>query len=138
LRSVYALVLGLGGLFVGMLIALTALPTVPITAELLVSLSVGLPIGLAIYFGWVSPTWSARTKTIGLAAAAGGALVGAWLGFNVTTAAFGLFAPFLAIVGAAVGGNATVLGLDVAWDAQARDRVRGTARWRWEPGLLLE
>jgi pimeloyl-ACP methyl ester carboxylesterase len=122
LRSLYPVVLGLGGLCLGVLVALTAIPTVPITDELLVGLSVGLPIGLGIYLAWVDSGWSAKTKTIGFAAAAAGALIGARLGFNVTSAGFGLFAPLLAIVGAAVGGNLTVLALDIAWDRQARDR----------------
>ncbi|HEX6663112.1 MAG TPA: alpha/beta fold hydrolase [Gaiellaceae bacterium] len=115
-RSLYAPVLGLGGLFLGVLVALTAFPTVPLTDELLTGLSVGLPVGLALYFAWVNRDWPARTKATGLAAAASGALVGAWLGFNVTSAAFGLLAPLLAIVGAAVGGNLLLLALDIAWD----------------------
>src|SRR5438876_3646650 len=82
LRSLYALLLGLGGLFFGMLLVLTALPTVPLNDELLASLSVGLPIGLGVYFAWVNPDWSARTKAMGFAVGAGGALIGAWLGFN--------------------------------------------------------
>jgi pimeloyl-ACP methyl ester carboxylesterase len=119
MRSLYVLVLGLGGWFVGVLIVLTALPTVPLQDELLGALSVGVPIGLAVYFAWVNRDWAGRTKAIGFAAAAGGALVGAWLGFNVTSAAFGLLAPLLAIVGAVVGANATVLALDIAWGLQA-------------------
>jgi pimeloyl-ACP methyl ester carboxylesterase len=122
LRSVYPIVLGLGGLCLGVLVALTEIPTVPITDELLVALSVGLPIGLGVYLAWVGPDRSGHTKATGFAAAAGGALIGAWLGFNVTSAGFGFFAPLLAIVGAAVGANLTVLGLDIAWDRQARAR----------------
>jgi hypothetical protein len=121
-RSVYAPLLGLGGWIVGALIVLTALPTVPLQDELLGSLSVGVPIGLAVYFAWVHRDWSARTKAIGFAATAGGALVGAWLGFNVTSAGFGMLAPLLAIVGAVVGANTTVLALDVAWELQAQSR----------------
>jgi len=56
---------------------------------------------------------------VGFAAAVGGALVGAWLGFHATE---GLLALITAIVGAAVGGNVTLLGLDIAWDRQVRDR----------------
>jgi hypothetical protein len=122
LRSLYALVLGLGGWFSGVLIVLIALPTVPLRDELLGSLSAGVPIGLGLYFAWVNRDWSARTKATGFAVAVVGALVGAWLGFNVTSAAFGLFAPLLAIVGAAVGGNLLLLALDIAWDRQVRDR----------------
>jgi pimeloyl-ACP methyl ester carboxylesterase len=127
LRSLYAILLGLGGLFLGMLIVLTALPTVPITDELLASLSAGVPIGLAVYFAWVNPNWSARTKGLGFAMAAGGALVGAWLGFNVTSANFGALAPLLAVIGAAVGGNLLLIALDIAWDRQAHDRFAETS-----------
>jgi pimeloyl-ACP methyl ester carboxylesterase len=132
IRSLYALLLGLGGWFVGVLIVLTALPTVPLQDELLGSLSVGVPIGLAVYFAWVNREWSTRTKAIGFAAAVGGALVGAWLGFNVTSAGFGLLAPLFAIVGSAVGGNLTVLALDIGWDRQARERF-AAARETLEP-----
>jgi len=122
LRSVYAPVLGLGGLFAGILIALTALPTVPLNDELLVCLAVGVPVGLGLFCAWVEPGWASRTKTTGLAVALGGALLGAWLGFNVTSAGFGLLAPFVTVVGAVVGGNALVLALDIAWDRQAHER----------------
>jgi pimeloyl-ACP methyl ester carboxylesterase len=123
LRSLYAVLLGLGGLLLGMLIALTALPTVPLYDELLATLSVAMPIGLGIYLAWVNPDWSARTKSIGFAAAAGGALVGAWLGFNATDVPLALLT---AIVGAAAGGNLILLALDIAWDRQARDRFAAT------------
>src|SRR6266508_6647504 len=72
-RSLYALLLGLGGVFLGLLIALTALPTVPMTDELLAVLSVGVPVGLAIYFASVNRDW------FGFAVAAGGAVVGAYV-----------------------------------------------------------
>ena len=131
IRSLSPLLFGLGGWFLGVLVVLMALPTVPITDELLVALSAGLPTGLGIYHAWANRDWSARTKTIGFAAAAGGALVGAWLGFNVTS---GLFAPLLAIVGAAVGANLTVLALDIAWDRQVRDRFAARAEEIPRPG----
>ena len=119
IRFLSPLLFGLGGWFAGALVVLMALPTVPITDELLVALSAGLPTGLGIYYAWANRDWSAQIKAMGFAAAEGGALVGAWLGFNVTS---GLFAPFLAILGAAVGANLTVLALDIAWDRQVRDR----------------
>jgi hypothetical protein len=119
LRSLYVVLLGLGGWFVGVLIVLIALPTVPLDDELLAALSVGLPIGLGVYFSWVNRDWGANTKATGFAAATGGALVGGWLGFN---AIGGLFALVTAIVGAAVGANLILLALDVAWDLQVRDR----------------
>jgi pimeloyl-ACP methyl ester carboxylesterase len=124
LRSVYPLVLGLGGWFLAVLIVLTAFPTVPLDDELLATLPVGIPIGLGIYLAWVNRAWSAWTKGIGFAAALGGALVGAWLGLNVTE---GLIALVTTIAGAAVGANLTLLGLDIAWDFQARDRFADRA-----------
>ena len=123
-RSLYTIPLGLGGWFVGVLIVLTALPTVPLDDELLAALSVGLPIGLVTYFAWTNRDWSAKTKTTGLAAAVAAALVGAWLGFNAMD---GLFALVTTIVGAAVGANLTLLALDIAWDRQERDRFAAAA-----------
>lgn len=66
LRSVYPIVLGLGGWLLGVLVVITTMPGVPLDDELLAALSVGLPIGLGIYFGWVNRDWSARTKITGL------------------------------------------------------------------------
>ena len=123
LRSLYVIVLGLGGWFLGALIVITTMPGVPLDDELLAALSVGLPIGLGIHFAWVNRDWSAGNKGVGLAAAAGGALVGAWLGFNATE---GLFALITTIAGAAVGGNLILLALDIAWDRQVRDRFAET------------
>jgi hypothetical protein len=126
LRWLYPVVLGLGGWFLGVLIVITTMPGVGLDDELLAALSVGVPIGLGIYFGWVNRDWSAMTKTTGFAAAAAGALVGARLGFNATD---GVLAVLTTIVGAAAGGNLTLVALDIAWDRQARDRfVEGNAK----------
>jgi hypothetical protein len=86
----------------------------------LAGLSIGLPIGLGIYWAWVRRDWSAHTKAVGFSAAVGGALVGGWLGFNATT---GMLALLTTIVGAAVGGNLTLVALDIASDLSARDRL---------------
>jgi pimeloyl-ACP methyl ester carboxylesterase len=123
LRSVYPVVLGLGGWFIGVLVVLTTMPGVPVDDELLAALSVGLPIGLGVYFAWVHGDWSGRTKATGLAAAAAGALVGAWLGFHATE---GLVALVTAIVGASVGANLLLLALDIAWAQQVRARFAAT------------
>jgi hypothetical protein len=64
--------------------------------------------------------WSTKTKTTGFAAAAVGALAGAWLGFHATA---DLLALVTAIVGAAAGANLTLLALDIAWDRKARNRL---------------
>ncbi|TML40924.1 MAG: alpha/beta hydrolase [Actinobacteria bacterium] len=119
LRSLYPIVLGLGGWFLGVMIVITTMPGTPLDDELLAAFSVGVPVGLCIYFAWLNRGWAAQTKVTGFAAAVGGALVGAWLGFHATE---GLLALITAIAGAAVGGNLTLLGLDIAWDRQVRDR----------------
>jgi hypothetical protein len=126
LRSVYPIVLGVGGWFLGLLIVITTMPSVPLDDELLAALSVGLPIGLGIYFAWVNRDWSARTKLTGFAAAVGAALVGGWLGFNATE---DLLALVTTIVGASVGANLALVLLDIAWGGRARDRfVAPTAK----------
>jgi hypothetical protein len=122
LRSLFPVVLGLGGWFLGVLVVLATMPGTPLLDEWVTSIAVGLPIGLGIYLAWVDRDWTSTTRFTGLAAAAGGALSGAWLAFNVTSAGLGLLAPLLAIVGAAVGANLTLLALDIAWDWRARSR----------------
>ncbi len=121
LRAVFPLVLGLGGLCLGVLIVLTTNAGIALTDELVVALSVGVPVGLGVYLAWVNRHSLTPTGT-GLAAAAGGALVGAWLGLDATDAGFGFVAPFVAIVGATAGANLALLLLDIAWDRQARVR----------------
>jgi hypothetical protein len=49
-------------------------------------------------------------------------VIGAWLGFNVTSGAFGIVAPLLAIFGATAGANLILLGLNISWDRRVRDR----------------
>jgi hypothetical protein len=117
LRSLHALLLGLGGWFAGVLITLTALPTVPIQDETLALVSIAIPVALGIHFA--SAPGIAR-----LAAVAVGAVIGAWLGFHVTAAGFGLMARLFAIVGATAGANLIVFVLDIRRDsAPAADVV---------------
>jgi pimeloyl-ACP methyl ester carboxylesterase len=123
LRSLYSLVLGLGGWFIGLIVVLEAFPTVPLDNDLLAGLSIGLPIGLGTYWAWVNRDWAAKTKTMGLSGATAGALVGAWLGFN---AAAGLMAVITTIIGAAIGANLILLFLDISWDRSVRDRFAVT------------
>jgi pimeloyl-ACP methyl ester carboxylesterase len=117
LRSLYPLVLGLGGWFLGALIVMTTLPGVHLDDELLAVLSVGVPIALGIYWAWVHRGWSATTKTAGLVAAMAGALVGASLGFNATA---GLLALITTIIGATVGANLTVMVFDMTRERSTR------------------
>jgi len=117
LRSVYPLVLGFGGWFLGVLIILTTGLAIPIGNELLAVLGVGVPISLGIYLAWVHRGWSAKTKMAGFVVAMGGAIVGAWLGFHSTE---DLLALITTIVGAAVGANLVLIALDIAWDRSGR------------------
>ena len=80
----------------GALIVLATMPSVPIDDDLLVALSVGVPVGLGIYLAWVHRDWASQKKGLGIAAAVAGALVGAWLGFHATA---GLIALITAIFG---------------------------------------
>ena len=123
LRSVYPLILGLGGWFLGVLIVLTTSSTIAIDDQLLAVVSIGVPIGLGIYLAWVNRDRQSNANTIGFAAAVGGGLAGAWLGFNATS---GLLSLITAIVGATVGANLILLALDISWDRQARNRVDET------------
>jgi pimeloyl-ACP methyl ester carboxylesterase len=123
LRSLYALVLGLGGWFVGLLVVLTVLPTASLLDEVLALVSIGIPIALGTYWASTPGEGPRRSRIARFAATMAGAVVGAWLGFNVTSAAVGLLAPVLAIVGATVGANLTLIALDIAWDRRVRDRL---------------
>jgi pimeloyl-ACP methyl ester carboxylesterase len=120
LRSVYPLVLGLGGWVLGVLIVITTMPGVPLDDQLLATLSVGVPIGLGIYLAWTNRDRSAWSKLAGFAAAVGGALAGAWLGFHAAT---DLIALLTAIVGAAAVANLTLIAFDIRQARQARDRI---------------
>jgi pimeloyl-ACP methyl ester carboxylesterase len=117
LRSLHAILLGLGGWFAGVLIALTALPTVPLQDETLALVSIAIPVALGIYF-------ASTHGLVRFAATVAGAVIGAWLGFHVTSAGFSLMAPLFAIVGATALANLVVLVLDVRRDrAPAVDAV---------------
>ena len=107
LRSVYTLVLGLGGWFGGVIVALVAFPSLPLDDVLLAVVSIGVPIGLGIYLAWVDRS---RSRRFGLTASLAGALVGAWLGYQAGT---GLLAVITTIVGAALGANLVLIVLDV-------------------------
>jgi hypothetical protein len=91
LRSLFPLVLGFGGWFLVSLVLLTVAPTVPIDGELLVVHSMGVPIGLGIYWAWLRRDWPAETKRVGLAGAVLSAIV-------VTTIAGAAAASNLALI----------------------------------------
>ena len=49
----------------------------------------------------------------------------------------GLFALVTTIAGAAVGGNLLLLGLDIAWDRQARERFAAAHAEETAPSVAL-
>jgi pimeloyl-ACP methyl ester carboxylesterase len=133
LRSVYALVLGLGGWFLCGLIVTSVLPASHIDDQLLVVASVGMTVGLCIYFAWTHRDSPTTTRTLGFAAAITGALLGAWLGINATEGIpapmSGLLAPFTAVIAAVAVANLSVLVLDIWWERRtepANTKARST------------
>ena len=120
LRSIFPMVLGLGGWVLGALVVLTAMPGVRIDNELLIVLSVGAPIGLGFYLAWVDRDWSASTKRAGRAATVAGTFAGAWLGFHAPTSVEVVV--ITTIAGAVAGANLALIGLDM-W----RTRSAGNA-----------
>jgi uncharacterized membrane protein YfcA len=70
----------------------------------------------------VDRDWSG--KGVGFAAAAPGALAGAWLGFH---AAADLLALVTAIVGAAVAANLILIVLDISRDRSVRNRFAASS-----------
>ncbi len=69
-----------------------------------------MPVALGLYLAWVHRDRPAQSKAAGLAAAATGALAGAWLGFH---AAADIVALVTAIAGAIAGGNLALILLDM-------------------------
>jgi len=107
LRAVYPLVLAFGGWFLAVLVTMEWFPGTPLDDELLAVVSIGVPIGLGVFFGWLGD----ERRLTGLVAGLAGALVGGWLGFN---AADGLLALLTTIAAATAGANLALILLDVA------------------------
>ncbi|MGA2012288.1 MAG: hypothetical protein ABSH51_17435 [Solirubrobacteraceae bacterium] len=118
IRSVGPIVFGLGGWFLGALLVLRFWPSRPLDDQLVVVVSVAVPIWLGVYAGWVCTDTPKATRANGIAAAGIGAVVGAALGFHVIS---GLAALITAIIGAAVVSNLSLLVLDI-WTEWAAAR----------------
>jgi hypothetical protein len=116
-RSVWALLIGLGGWFAAVLVALIAFPSVPIDAQLLIVGSMAAPVALASYFAWRGPD----TNMIGLMAAIAGAVIGAWFGFTCATA---MLAVLTTLVGAVAGTNLALIATDMMSEMRRRANVR--------------
>ena len=123
IRSAGPIVFGLGGWFLGALLILRfwLWPSQPLDDELLAVVSIAVPIWLGVYAGWVRTDTPKAMRAKGIGAAGVGAVVGAVLGFNVTS---GLIALITTIIGAAVVSNLSLLVLDI-WTERAASR--GTA-----------
>jgi hypothetical protein len=109
-RTVGAVLLGLGGWFLGALVVMSTLPAVPLNDPLMAAVSVGLPVALGVYGGWVRRDMAEQLKwtSFGMALAAG--LLGAWLGYHAVD---GLLALGSTIVGGVVGANLLLVLADV-------------------------
>src|SRR3954464_485727 len=107
LRSIVPVVLSLGGWFLGILIVLPTMRTVPIDDVVLMTVSTAVPIGLAVYLAWVHRNWAKQTKLIGVTAAVLGGIAGAFLGFH---AAVGIVSIITTIAGAIAGSNLALIG----------------------------
>ena len=118
LRSLYPIVLGLGGWFAGVLLVLTTMPRTPIDDPWLATISIGLPVGLGIYYAWLNRAWPAGRKITGFAVAVAAGLAGAWLGFHAAT---DLLALVTAILGATAIANLGLIVFDI-WRPQTEER----------------
>ncbi|HZQ81968.1 MAG TPA: alpha/beta fold hydrolase [Gaiellaceae bacterium] len=123
-RSIYPVLVGLGGWCLGVLVVLTTLPTIPIDDQALTVISVGLPVALTVYCGWLKRDSSPTNKLVGLGTVLSSALVGALLGFNATT---GLMAAVTTIIGAAAGANLGLIVFDVARIGERSETVPSIA-----------
>jgi pimeloyl-ACP methyl ester carboxylesterase len=117
LRSVYPIVLGLGGWCGALLLVMTARLHVAFDSSILAVLSIGTPIGAGTFWAWMRRERAASVARTGMWGALGGALVGAWFGFG---AAPGITALLTTIVGATVGANLFLIVLDIAQDRASR------------------
>lgn len=86
-----------------------------------------MPIGLGIYWAWVQRDWAPETRRAAFAAADRGALAGAWLAVNATTA---LLALITTIVGAAAAANLALLVTDISRGRALTRQAEAPARRR--------
>ena len=127
IRSAGPMVFGLGGWFLGALLILRfwLWPSQPHDDELLAVVSIAVPIWLGVYAGWVRTDTPKAMRAKGIGAAGVGAVVGAVLGFNVTS---GLIALITTIIGAAVVSNLSLLVLDI-WTERTAPGERPLRWW---------
>jgi pimeloyl-ACP methyl ester carboxylesterase len=129
LRSLYPIVLGLGGWCLGTLVVMTTSAGVSLDDELMVVLSTAVPAGLGVYYAWVAHSASAATRTTGWVLGTAAALVGAWLGFHTAEAVLALITT---TVGAILGANLTLIIFDIMRERSELDllaAVNPTPAW---------
>ena len=128
-RSLFALLLGFGGWCLGVLIALVALPTVPITDATLAVVSIAPPVALAVHTGWFRST---APRGVAALTAIACAAVGAWLGYQVPHAPG--FGAVTAIIGATLAANLGLIAVDIATPVTGDATAPGSARAETAPG----
>ena len=128
IRSAGPIVFGLGGWCPRRTVgtAVLALASGPLDDELLAVVSIVVPIWLGVYAGWVRTDTPKAMRAKGIGAAGVGAVVGAVLGFNVTS---GGIAVITTLIGAAAVSNLSLLVLDI-WTERAASLGDGPLR-RW-------
>jgi pimeloyl-ACP methyl ester carboxylesterase len=116
-RTVLAAVVGLGGWCLAALIALTAMPTVPLFDELLVVIGVAPPVAVAVYAAAVGRTPIALSRSAAAFAVLATTVLGAWLGFHAAAAP--ALGAITAVVGATAAANLASIGLAIGAPARA-------------------
>ena len=124
-RSLYATLLGIGGWCLGALVALSALPTVPVDDQALAVISVALPVGLAVYCGWLKRDSPPLVRLVGAAAALVAAILGAWLGYHVP--ATPLLGAVTGALGAVAAANLGLIAVDIARLGERAEPIPATA-----------
>ncbi|MDT7572829.1 MAG: hypothetical protein QOE05_3003 [Actinomycetota bacterium] len=114
-RTVLAHFAGLGGFALGVLVLLTAWPTVDIAYAPVDVLAIAGPVAVVVYLAWVHRSWRRSIRVAGLCAVTAGAVGGAWLGLQVAP---GMTAALTAVLGAVLGANAALLAHDIARGAR--------------------
>lgn len=129
LRTLVPVALGIGGWSIAVLTVLATGLAVPIDHFVVVTLAVGVPVGLAVHLASVPCCPIPRTFARPIAVV-GAALVGAAAGFGATASPLAIAT---AIVGAIAAANLALIVLDLL-----RDRRAGrsqTVTWRVDPTL---
>ena len=109
-RTAFAAVCGLAGWMFAVIAVLATSAPVAIDDPTLAMVAVAIPVAAAVHFGWLDHGRSRRMRTIGFAAAAAGAIIGARLGYGV---AADFAALWTAIAGSVVGANLAVIARDM-------------------------